>query len=198
MKIQSIVASACIAALSFTATSALAQAQQAQPAQQQQQQRAPQITHGPAVSGVCTIDPQASVLATNAVQAVERKINSEFSAEGQKLQQELAPYQANPQSTPEALRKRVQDLQTRMANRRNNLQPAERQAQDRIAAEITPTIAEVYQQRRCSLLIDSNVLVIPNPAMDITRAVVDRLNQKVPAPAAAAAAPAAAPAGQRR
>ena len=192
MKIQSIVASACIAALSVTATSALAQAQ---PAPQQQQQQ-PQITHGAAVSGVCTIDPQASVLATNAVQAVERKINGEFAAEGQKLQQELAPYQNNPQSTPEALRKRVQDLQTRMAARRNNLQPAEKQAQERIAAEITPTIAEVYQQRRCSLLIDSNVLVIPNPAMDITRAVVDRLNQKVPAPAVAAAPAATAP--QRR
>jgi outer membrane protein len=184
MKIQSIVASACIAALGFTATSALAQAQ---PAQQQQQQRAPQITHGAAVAGVCTIDPQASVMATNAVQAVERKINTEFAAEGQKLQQELQPYANNPQSTPEALRKRVQDLQTRMSNRRNNLQPAERQAQERIAAEVTPTIAEIYQQRRCSLLIDSNVLVIPNPAMDITRAVVDRLNQKVPAPAATAA-----------
>lgn len=186
MKIQSIVASACIAALSFTATSALAQAQPAQP-----QQQAPQITHGAAVAGVCTIDPQASILATNAVQAVERKINSEFAAESQKLQQELQPYQANPQSTPEALRKRVTDLQNRIAARRNNLQPAERQSQERIAAEITPTITEVYQQRRCSLLIDSNVLVIPNPAMDITRAVVDRLNQKVPAPAQAAAAPAA-------
>lgn len=191
MKIQSIVASACIAALGFTATSALAQAQ---PTPQQQ---APQITHGAAVPGLCTIDPQASVLATNAVQAVERKINSEFAAEGQKLQQELQPYANNPQSTPEALRKRVQDLQTRMSNRRNNLQPAERQAQERIAAEVTPTITEIYQQRRCSLLIDSNVLVIPNPTMDITRAVVDRLNQKVPAPAAAAA-PAAAPAAAQR
>ncbi|MDX9996777.1 MAG: OmpH family outer membrane protein [Phenylobacterium sp.] len=186
MKIQSIVASACIAALGFTATSALAQAQP-----QQQQQQAPQITHGPAVAGICTIDPQASILATNAVQAVERKINSEFAAEGQKLQQELQPYANNPQSTPEALRKKVQDLQTRIANRRNNLQPAERQAQERIAAEVTPTITEIYQQRRCSLLIDSGVLVIPNPAMDITRAVVDRLNQKVPAPAGAPAAPAA-------
>jgi Skp family chaperone for outer membrane proteins len=193
MKIQSIVASACAAALSFTATSALAQAQPAQPAQQQQ----PQITHGAAVSGVCTIDPQASVLATNAVQAVERKINSEFAAEGQKLQQELAPYQNNPQGTPEALRKRVQDLQTKMAARRNNLQPAERQAQERIANEISPTIAEVYQQRRCSVLIDRNVLVIGNPSMDITQAVVDRLNQKVPAPALAAA-PAAGAAAQRR
>lgn len=197
MKIQSIVASACVAALSFTATSALAQARPAQPAQQQQQ--APQITHGAAVSGVCTIDPQASVLATNAVQAVERKINSEFAAEGQKLQQELAPYQANPQSTPEALRKRVQDLQNKIAARRNNLQPAERQAQEQIANQISPTIAEVYQQRRCSVLIDRNVLVIGNPSMDITQAVVDRLNQKVPAPALAAAAPAApAATAQRR
>ncbi|HEX2559246.1 OmpH family outer membrane protein [Phenylobacterium sp.] len=197
MKIQSIVASACVAALSFTATSALAQARPAQPAQQQQQ--APQITHGAALSGVCTIDPQASVLATNAVQAVERKINSEFAAEGQKLQQELAPYQNNPQSTPEALRKRVQDLQTKMSARRNNLQPAERQAQEQIANQISPTIAEVYQQRRCSVLIDRNVLVIGNPSMDITQAVVDRLNQKVPAPALAAAAPAApAATAQRR
>lgn len=197
MKIQSIVASACVAALSFTATSALAQARPAQPAQQQQQ--APQITHGAAVSGVCTIDPQASIMATNAVQAVERKINSEFAAEGQKLQQELAPYQNNPQSTPEALRKRVQDLQNKMAARRNNLQPAERQAQEQIANQISPTIAEVYQQRRCSVLIDRNVLVIGNPSMDITQAVVDRLNQKVPAPALAAAAPAApAATAQRR
>lgn len=194
MKIQSIVASACFAALSFTATSALAQAQPAQP----QRQQAPQISHGAPVAGLCTIDPQASVLATNAVQAVERKINSEFAAEGQKLQQELQPYQANPQSTPEALRKRVQDLQTRMSARRNNLQPAERQAQDRIASEITPTITEIYQQRRCSVLVDRNVLVLGNPTMDITQAVVERLNQKVPAPAASAAAPAPAPAAAQR
>ncbi|TAK34499.1 MAG: OmpH family outer membrane protein, partial [Lysobacteraceae bacterium] len=104
----------------------------------------------------------------------------------------------NPQSTPEALRKRVQDLQTRMSARRNNLQPAERQAQDRIASEITPTITEIYQQRRCSVLVDRNVLVLGNPTMDITQAVVERLNQKVPAPAASAAAPAPAPAAAQR
>jgi Skp family chaperone for outer membrane proteins len=198
MTLKILVAGVCAAALCATATSALAQARPATPAPAagqaarpaaaaQPQQARPQITHGAAIGGVCTIDPQLSVLATNAVQAVEKKINAEFSAEGQKLQQELQPYMANPSSAPEALRKRVQDYQTKIANRRNNLQPAERQAQERIAQEVQPTIAEIYQQRRCSVLIDRNVLVLGNPAMDITQSVVDRLNQKVPAPALAAA-----------
>lgn len=197
MTLKTLVAGVCAAALCATATSALAQARPTTPAApaagqpaaaaQQARPQAPPITHGAAIGGVCTIDPQLSVLATNAVQAVERKINAEFSAEGQKLQQELQPYMSNPSSAPDALKKRVQDYQSRIANRRNNLQPAERQAQDRIAQEVQPTIAEIYQSRRCSVLIDRNVLVLGNPAMDITQSVVDRLNQKVPAPALAAA-----------
>lgn len=197
MTLKTLVATACVATLSMTSTAALAQARPAAPAPAQPAARPaqPAINHGPAVGGVCIINQRASIEATNAVQAIESKINAEFSTEGQRLQQELAAYEGKPVTqVPEALRKRYEEFNTRLNNRRANLQPPERQAQERIAAEALPTIAEVYQQRRCSVLLDSAVVVTGNPAMDITRAVIDRLNQKVPAPALAAAPAPAAPA----
>ncbi|MET0295271.1 MAG: OmpH family outer membrane protein [Phenylobacterium sp.] len=185
MKFQKIFAGACVAALCVSATSAFAQA--AAPA-------APsKVTHGPALSGVCLINQGAAVEATNAMQGISRKIAGEFQTEGQQLQTELAAYNGKPVAQlPETLRKRADDFQNRLRARQANLQPAERQTAERVYNEAGPTIAEVYQQRRCSVLIDSAAVIAGNPAMDITKAVIDRLNQKVPAPAVAASAPAAA------
>jgi outer membrane protein len=193
MNIQTLLAGACVAAISVTSTSAFAQVKPAQPAAAASAAagaRAPQITYGAAIPGVCTLDQRAPG-ATAAVQSVDVKIASEFQAEGQRLQQDLAPYDGKPAAdVPDALKKRVEDLNNRVAARRTTgLLPAERQLQDRVEAAFAPTVVEVFQTRRCSLLIDRQAVVISNPAMDITNAVIARINQKVPV--AGAAAPAA-------
>ena len=54
-----------------------------------------------------------------------------------------------------------------------------RAAIGRVGQEMEPLIRPVYQQRQCSVLLNRDAIVLGNPAMDITPAVVTALNAKI-------------------
>src|SRR5205085_7224714 len=59
------------------------------------------------------------------------------------------------------------------------LQATEQKALNRIGTEMDPLVRTAYQQKGCSLLVNRQAVVIGNPAMDITPAVVTALNAKI-------------------
>src|SRR5690606_18068980 len=87
---------------------------------------------------------------------------------------------------PGAYEKRASDLQIRVnalrrkAELRQREMDATRQkAFVRVAQEMDPVIGQIYQARRCSLLLDDQAVMQGNPAMDITDQVIAGLNAKI-------------------
>lgn len=205
MTLKSLVTATCVAALTLgVASQASAQAAPVAPA----------ITHGPAITGLCTLSIEGAIGGSTVgkyvqtrVQQIATQVQSELKAEDTSLNTEAKALDAQRATLDQsALEKRAADLQVR-ANafqrkaqlRERELQATQQKAIGRVGTELEPVIRDVYQQRKCTLLFQRDALVIANPAMDLTSAVVAGLNAKItqfnfdrerldqPAPGAAAA-----------
>lgn len=181
------VAAGAAAALIFS-TTAFAQAQPAAtPAP------AP-LSHGPALPGVCVLDAQQAI----GTSTVGQHVNTRMQQLIQQVSTELQPEQTVISNEAKALEsgratmdkaaweKRANDLATRgaaferkAAQRQRELELTNQKAINRVAQEMDPVIVQVYQQRRCSVLLDGRSVMAANPAMDITSAVVTGLNAKI-------------------
>lgn len=177
---------------------------------------APQVRHGPAIAGICTYSSDRAIGASDVGKYVDGRMkqliteaNSELSGEENAVKTEAKAIDAaRATSTADVIEKRASDLQVRYNAlvrkkdlRQRELQATERKALMRILQELDPIALAAYQQRNCSILLGDGVL-IANPQMDLTDAVMTGLNAKIktfpfnrerldaPAPAAA---PAAAP-----
>lgn len=175
----------CSAAL-ITSTSAVAQtAPAAQPA----------LSHGAALPGVCFLSAQ-EVAGTSTVgkavntrmQQLVSQVQAELKPEQDAIQTEAQTLQSSAATMDAATReKRGNDWANRVEafNQKAQLREAElertrQKALQRILQEIDPVAKQVYQQRRCSILLsrDSGV-TWGNPAMDLTPAVLQGLNAKI-------------------
>jgi outer membrane protein len=78
-----------------------------------------------------------------------------------------------------ALQVRANALQRKAQLRDREVSATEQKAVGRIGQEMSPLITQVYQQKNCSILFQRTAVVIANPAMDITPAVVTALNGKI-------------------
>lgn len=213
MTLKTLAAATCVAAITLSASApAFAQAA-AQPAAA----AAPAVTHGPALPGVCVVSMEG-VIAQSTVgkyvqtrlQQIATQVQSELRTEETTLQNEAKALDGQRASLDQStFERRGADLQVR-ANafqrkaqlRERELQATQQKALSRIGQEMEPMIRQVYQQRQCSILLQRDALVIANPAMDVSPAVVTALNAKITQftfdrerldqPAPAAQAPAAA------
>ncbi|MCC7266491.1 MAG: OmpH family outer membrane protein [Caulobacteraceae bacterium] len=188
MKTTSYVAAATAALLVATqATSAFAQAAAAQPA-------APQVTHGPATPGVCILSVEGAIAQSTVgrnvdarmkqiVAAVQAELNAEQTTiqnEGKTLESQRATLDQNTlQTRANAWQTKVNNFQRKAAQRDREVQATQQKALSRIGTELDPVIRQVYQQRQCGMLLSRDALVIANPQMDITPAVVTALNAKI-------------------
>jgi outer membrane protein len=185
MKSTSYVAAATAALLvAAQATSAFAQAQPA----------APQVTHGPATPGVCILSVEGAIGQSTVgrnvdtrmkqiIAAVQAELNAEQTAiqnEGKTLESQRATLdQATLQTRATAWQTKVNNFQRKAAQRDREVQATQQKALSRIGTELDPVIRQVYQQRQCGMLLSRDALVIANPQMDITPAVVTALNAKI-------------------
>jgi Skp family chaperone for outer membrane proteins len=188
MKMTSLLAATCVAAASLaTASAALAQAAPAAAAQ-------PPITHGPAIPGVCVVSLEGAIGSST----VGKYVQTRLGQIGTQVQAELTAEQTAINNAAKALDaqkgtldqgsfdKQAADLQLR-ANayqrkaqlRDREMQATQQKALGRVGQELDPVIRTAYQQSKCSLLLQRDALVIANPAMDITGAVVTGLNAKI-------------------
>lgn len=178
-----LVAATLVAALSLSASSA-AFAQAA----------APPVTHGPAVPGVCILSVEGAIgtstvgkYVSTRMEQIITQVNSELNAEKTAIDNEAKSLDGQratlDQNTYEqraaALQVRANSLQRKAQLRDREVQATQQKALARVGQELDPIIRQVYQQKQCSLLVSRDALIIANPAMDITPAVVTGLNGKI-------------------
>jgi outer membrane protein len=188
-------------------------------------------TGGPPLPGVCTISVERVVFTSAAgismktrLEQLQQQSNSELNAEHQTLLQEQSAIEAASKTTPQdQLEQRVLSLRQRGAQwerkvnvRAQELQATETKQTQRIGTELDPIVKSIFVERHCSILLNSNAILIANPAMDVTQEALQQLNGKLTtlsfdrehldqpqvaasaAPAAAAAAAAPRPAATTR
>ncbi|HYG26963.1 MAG TPA: OmpH family outer membrane protein [Caulobacteraceae bacterium] len=167
----------------FFASSAIAQT--AQPA-------AAAVTHGAAIPGVCYLSTQEA-LGTSTVgrhvntrmQQLIQAVNAELQPEQTAIETEARNLQsatldaAARQTRGTALQTRLNTFQTRAAQRQRELEATQQKAFARVLQEMDPIAKQQYQTRRCAILLDRESVMLGNPAMDLTPAVIQGLNARI-------------------
>lgn len=152
------------------------------------------ITHGAALAGVCIFSSSRAV-GTSAVgkhvgtrmQQIVTQVNSELTTEKTAIDTEAKAIEAGKATLEQgALEQRAAALQVRFNAwqrkaqlRQREVEATEQKAFLRVAQEMDPIVKQVYQQRACSLLLERESVMLANPAMDVTDAVVAGVNAKI-------------------
>lgn len=169
------------------ATSASAQTAPAAPA-------APAVTHGPALTGVCIFSSPRAVASSQVGKAVDarlktiiQQVNAELTAERTGLDNEAKALDAKKATlAQDALEQQASALQVK-ANawqrkgqlRQKEVEATEQKALSRVYQELDTPIKQVYQAQKCSMLFDRESVMLANPSMDITDAVVTALDGRI-------------------
>ncbi|MBL8556612.1 MAG: OmpH family outer membrane protein [Phenylobacterium sp.] len=184
------VAGTAVALALTSATSAAAQA----PAAAAPAAAAPQVTHGAAPAGLCIVSPEG-VLANSTVgkyvqtriQQLAGQVNAELQSEGTAIQNEAKAIDAQRATLAQdayeqraaAVQVKASAFQRKQQLREQELQATQQKAINRIGEEMEPLIRQAYQAKGCAMLFNRQVIVLANPATDITPQVVTALNAKI-------------------
>lgn len=98
--------------------------------------------------------------------------NDAKTLDGQKATLQADVYQQRGQ----ALQQRYAAFQQKVQQRQRELEATQQKAFGRVLQTSGPLVGQVVAQRQCGVLLDANAVIIGNPAMDITPAVVTLLN----------------------
>ncbi|MGH6910299.1 MAG: OmpH family outer membrane protein [Phenylobacterium sp.] len=186
MTFKSLATGACAATVALTAaTGAFAQAPAA---------AAPAMTHGPAIAGICIVSIENAIGASTVgkyvdsrIQQIVAQVNAELTGEKTAIDNDAKALDARRATLDQnaleqqaaALQVRANALQRKAQLRDREVQATEQKAVGRIGQEMEPLIRQAYQQKSCSVLFQRTAVVIANPAMDLTPAVVTALNAKI-------------------
>jgi outer membrane protein len=154
-----------------------------------------QVTHGPALTGICTFHNERMLATSTAGQSLQTgmqrlvtEVQGEMGPYAQAIQTEATALQQGQASIPaDQMQSRRQALQQRI-NEASQLEQT-RDAELRytrglqlqtIAQTADPIIVAAYQEKGCSILLDRDSVYIVNPTMDITDTVIQRVNAALP------------------
>jgi len=160
------------------------------------QAQQPTVQHGAPIAGVCALNLQGVFARSTAGQGLAARIE-ELQRE---VAGELGPYEQTIQTEDQALassgaslsaeerQQRAQQLQQRYAEyqqlrqtRMQELEYTEFMQRRALAEAVDPIVAQVYQERGCSLLLNRAEVFYLNPQMEISELVLQRLNQQLAA-----------------
>ncbi|NQE64128.1 OmpH family outer membrane protein [Caulobacter sp. RHG1] len=155
---------------------------------------APAVTHGPAIAGVCIFSSQGAVGGSLVGKAVDtrlktiiQQVNAELTAERTSLDNEAKALDAKKATlAQDALEQQASALQVK-ANawqrkgqlRQKEVEATEQKALSRVYQELDTPIKQVYQAQKCGILLDRESVMLANPSMDITAAVVAALDARI-------------------
>jgi Skp family chaperone for outer membrane proteins len=178
---------ATVSGLAALATASGAFAQAAPPA-------APPVTHGAPIAGVCIFSSQRAVATSQVGKAVDARlktiisqVNAELTAERTSLDNDAKALDAKKATLDQsALEQQAAALQVR-ANawqrkgqlRQREVEATEQKQLARVYQELDPAIRQAYQAKTCSILIERESVLLGNPAMDITDAVVAAVDARI-------------------
>ena len=181
-----VAATAGVASALIFATTAFAQTQPAA--------SAAAVTHGSPIAGVCYLSTQEAISTSTVgkhvntrMQQLIQQVNTELQPEQTVLENEAKAIETGRTTMDQnTLQTRATAWQTRLTNfqrlssqRENELQATQQKAVARVLQEMDPVAKSVYQQRRCSILLDRSSVMLGNPAMDLTPAVIQGLNARI-------------------
>ena len=194
MTSKPIVAGLCAAAVALTTgSSALAQAPRAAAPAAAAAGQTP-VNHGPPLTGVCIFSFENAIGASKVGQYVDGRMkqiiaqtNAELTGEKNQIDNDAKALDGQratlDQTTFEqrgsALQVRASALQRKAQLRDREVQATEQKAVARISQELEPYVRQAYQAKACSILLQRNSVIIGNPAMDITQAVVAGVDGKI-------------------
>lgn len=154
----------------------------------------PAVTHGPAIAGVCIFSSARAVGSSQVGKAVDtrlktiiQQVNAELTAERTGLDNEAKALDAKKATlAQDALEQQASALQVK-ANawqrkgqlRQREVEATEQKALARVYQELDTPIKQVYQAQKCGMLIDRESVMLANPSMDITDAVVTALDARI-------------------
>jgi outer membrane protein len=178
---------ATVSGLAALATASGAFAQAAAPA-------APPVTHGAPIAGVCIFSSQRAVASSLVGKAVDARlktiiaqVNAELTGERTALDNDAKALDAKKATLDQsALEQQAAALQVR-ANawqrkgqlRQKEVEATEQKQLARVYQELDPAIRQAYQAKTCSILIERESVLLGNPAMDITDAVVVAVDARI-------------------
>jgi Skp family chaperone for outer membrane proteins len=178
---------ATVSGLAALATASGAFAQAAPPA-------APPINHGAPLAGVCIFSSQRAVATSLVGKAVDARlktiiaqVNAELTAERTALDSEAKALEAKratlDQSALEtqaaALQVKANGWQRKGQQRQREVEATEQKQLARVYQELDPAIRQAYQAKTCAILIERESVLLGNPAMDITDAVVAAVDARI-------------------
>jgi len=154
----------------------------------------PAITYGAPVAGVCALSIDGVLAGStvgkyvdNRLQQIGQQIQAELTGEKTGIENEAKTLQGQRATLDQnAFEQRVAALQVRQnalerkaALRDREMQATQQQAVGRVVNEMRPLIATAAQSQKCAIVIDRSAVVMVNPQMDLTSAVVTALNGKL-------------------
>jgi len=155
----------------------------------------PPITQGPAIPGFCMMSVSQAIGASavgkyvsDRMGQIVAQVKAELGPEDTALAAEQKALEAGPGASDQAAFKaRVASFQARAAAftekrdlRQKEVQATEQKAFNRISQELDPVARQLYQQKRCSVLVDrGQTVLIGSPEMDLTVAAVAGLNARI-------------------
>lgn len=182
------------AAASSVVALAIATSASAQTAPAAAAPAAPVVTHGPALPGVCIFSSPRAVAQSQVGKAVDarlktiiQQVNAELTAERTGLDNEAKGLDAKKATmAQDALEQQAAALQVK-ANawqrkgqlRQKEVEATEQKALSRVYQELDTPIKQIYQAQKCSILLDRESVMLANPSMDITDAVVAALDGRI-------------------
>ena len=185
--IQLIATTAVLGALALASNASAQAARAAAPA-------APPVAQGPAIPGVCILSVNQAISTSTVGRYVSERMNqivsqvkaelqpedTQIATDGRALEAKRSTLDAATfQSQAQALEGRVNALRQKADLRQREVQATEQKSLNRIAQELDPIARDLYQQHRCSVLLNKDAVMIANPEMDLTTAAVAGLNARI-------------------
>jgi outer membrane protein len=184
-------ASSGVALLAALALASSVSAQAARPATPA---AAAPVTQGPPITGLCILSVNQAISTSTVGKFVSDRMNQIVAQVKAELQPEdtaiatdsraLAAKrstldQATFNSQAQALEARANALRQKADLRQREVQATEQKSLNRIAQELDPIARQLYEQHRCSILVNRDAVMIANPEMDITSQAVAGLNARI-------------------
>ncbi len=155
---------------------------------------APAVTHGPAITGVCIFSSQGAVggsavgkAVVARLQTITQQVGAELNGERTALENEGKALDAKKATTAQdaleqqaaALQVKGNAWQRKAQLRQREVEATEQKALQRVYQEMDMPIRQVYQAQKCSILLERDSVMLANPAMDITAAVITALDARI-------------------
>ena len=185
MEIQRRASLALAAALALAPALASAQAPAA----------APQYPLGPPITGICVFARDVAVGNSKAGQATDarlrvlaQQVQTELTPESQAIVAENTAINTSgasltslqKQTRADALQKRASAFDQLRQQRTAQLQQTRSQAVDTILQRMNEVLGPIASGRRCSIIVERGTTYGSNPAMDLTPAVVQAVDARLP------------------